>query len=196
MDEQSILSVLSCQRYLTVIEISKITKQPVLACQQILIRLQHAGQIQERHFAGRDYFRSNHTEQETALGATAASYLANRKAAVKLGDARTCYHHLGGKAGVELFKLLITQQFVKVTGMDRYALTDAGRQQLSQFLKRPVQQFSVATCIDFSERQPHLAGKLGNDVFRGLVDAHILALGNGRIVNVNRPLDQWIKEIL
>ncbi|NRD79142.1 helix-turn-helix transcriptional regulator [Bacillus sp. BRMEA1] len=93
-----------------------------------------------------------------------------------LRDARTCYDHLAGRLGVDLTESMLNlgyldkkeKEFV-VTPKGELFFTDFGIH-LSE-LKRKRRQFSYA-CLDWSERQHHLAGALG----RGLL-THFLEIG-------------------
>jgi DNA-binding transcriptional ArsR family regulator len=84
-----------------------------------------------------------------------------------LRAARTCYDHLAGRLGVALADSLLARGHVAVAdeGDGAAAVTDAGGAFLSARLgvdlaaggRRPV----CRTCLDWSERRPHLAGRLG-----------------------------------
>ncbi len=83
----------------------------------------------------------------------------------EMRDARVCYNHLAGSKGVQLFTAMRAKGFVTVTD-DTVALTESGARFCTGFgidlaalnksrapLCRP--------CLDWSERETHLAGKLG-----------------------------------
>ncbi|RND42393.1 hypothetical protein FAM18132_00318 [Lacticaseibacillus paracasei] len=95
---------------------------------------------------------------------------------------------MAGKAGVALFDQLLAKKMVVLTAPNVYQLTEKGRHAFVQFLGRPVHQLNIQTCIDFSERRVHLAGKLGNDVMAKLVAEHQLALTQNRRVQVTQPI--------
>jgi DNA-binding transcriptional ArsR family regulator len=79
--------------------------------------------------------------------------------------ARTCYDHLAGQLGVALFDSLVERGFV-VMGADAGALTD---QAVAFFNSVGIDLAASARtrrafcrpCLDWSERRPHLAGRLG-----------------------------------
>jgi DNA-binding transcriptional ArsR family regulator len=88
---------------------------------------------------------------------------ANAADAIRRG--RMCYDHLAGRLGVELTAAL-EREGVLTYRDDSYALGPAGRTRLGAFGldlgalangRRPL----VRTCLDWSERRPHLAGALG-----------------------------------
>ncbi|MCG5241777.1 ArsR/SmtB family transcription factor [Azospirillum doebereinerae] len=93
-----------------------------------------------------------------------------------LRAARTCYDHLAGRLGIALADALHAQGHV-VLADGTGVVTAAGRRFLDDFGiglgteltgRRPL----CRTCLDWSERRPHLAGRLG----AGLLDRS-LALG-------------------
>jgi DNA-binding transcriptional ArsR family regulator len=82
-----------------------------------------------------------------------------------LRDARTCYDHLAGKIGVALAQSLERQR-VLVRNNGGYSLGPLAGMRLEAFgveldaletLRRPV----VRGCLDWSERELHVAGALG-----------------------------------
>lgn len=82
-----------------------------------------------------------------------------------LRQARVCYDHLAGDAGVALFDSLMARKLVAVRDGE-LALTGKGAEFLRQFgidpdslggTRRPV----CKSCLDWSVRRSHLAGTLG-----------------------------------
>jgi DNA-binding transcriptional ArsR family regulator len=79
--------------------------------------------------------------------------------------ARVCYDHLAGTRGVELFGRLTSHGIIALDDSG-IVVTPNGHARLDQFgidvtalarAKRPL----CRTCLDWSERRPHLAGSLG-----------------------------------
>ena len=79
--------------------------------------------------------------------------------------ARTCYDHLAGKLAVALTDRLSAQEFI-VLSDGAAAITEAGHNFFNDFgleleasgkSSRPL----CRTCLDWSERRSHLAGRLG-----------------------------------
>jgi DNA-binding transcriptional ArsR family regulator len=94
------------------------------------------------------------------------------RAAEDLAAARTCYDHLAGALGVWLFDamvaggLLATADGLAVTTAGRSWFIDlAGPDALRPSRSRPL----VRSCLDWTERKPHLAGALGAVLQRQLV---------------------------
>lgn len=85
-----------------------------------------------------------------------------------IARARTCYDHLAGRAGVAVFKALVTRDVLRspkrVPGE-----AELGAHASDVFAKlgvdldvvrRERRRFATA-CLDWTERQPHLGGALG-----------------------------------
>ena len=192
---EKILSTLSCQRLLTLNEICKATNIDHLIGQQQLKKLEKDRLIERRFFAGRSYFKLTDVTKSTSdLGKKTWDKLSQRKLAIQIGQARTCYHHLAGQAGVQLFQWLNQNHLVERLSLDNYVLTAQGKRQFSHFLVESVQQTRLQTCIDFSERLPHLSGALGTRLLSQLVKNDVVALTSKRQIRINIPLARWFKE--
>lgn len=84
-----------------------------------------------------------------------------------LRRARTCYDHLAGALGVALADRLVDRELVVAGDGDAWQLTDRGRErlmslgigaeQLAPAARRPL----VRVCQDWTERRPHVAGRVG-----------------------------------
>lgn len=81
-----------------------------------------------------------------------------------LRKARTCYDHLAGHLGIALADALTSQDYL-VLSESAGALTDEGQRFLCTFgidLEADKNKRALCkTCLDWSERRPHLAGRLG-----------------------------------
>lgn len=91
-----------------------------------------------------------------------------------LRKARTCYDHLAGRLGIALADALTAQDYL-VLSESAGALTEKGQRFLCTFgieledehkNKRAV----CRTCLDWSERRPHLAGRLGAALCTRILD--------------------------
>ena len=90
-----------------------------------------------------------------------------------LRAARTCYDHLAGRLGTALADSLRANGHV-VVGEDGGAITDRGtrflRDALGIDLGSPSGRPRCRTCLDWSERRPHFAGRLGAAMCRRSLD--------------------------
>jgi hypothetical protein len=112
------------------------------------------------------YFRLAGTEIATAVESLAA--LAPRvpvrslKHSRRVGDlsaARTCYGHLAGRLGVGLADAMLAHGLIE-REEEVFLLTDAGATWLEHIgIANPPR--AGKACNDWSERRPHLAGRLG-----------------------------------
>ncbi|GII65493.1 transcriptional regulator [Sphaerisporangium krabiense] len=90
-----------------------------------------------------------------------------------LGEARTCYDHLAGRAGVGLLAAMLAAGHL--TGADAFEVTPAGEEALAGLgadltaARRSRRRFAAA-CLDWTERRPHLAGALGAEITRALLE--------------------------
>lgn len=82
-----------------------------------------------------------------------------------LREARVCYNHLAGQAGIRMFASLLDRALLMEQG-ETLSLTDAGADFVRDFgvdLDRLVGARAplCRSCLDWSERRSHLAGSLG-----------------------------------
>ena len=118
-------------------------------------------------------------------------------------QARTCYDHLAGVAGVQLLDELLRRNWVTTSqgsGRPQYELTPAGVRGLT---KRNVDLDSARSarrafaypCPDWTERRPHLGGALGAAVFRALREAGtIQRRARSRAVTLLKSVSDWFDE--
>ncbi|MBP2477832.1 DNA-binding transcriptional ArsR family regulator [Crossiella equi] len=108
-------------------------------------------------------------------------------AAAALARGRTCYDHLAGRLGVAITDAMLARGLL--TGPHDLALTDSGRRWLTESLgadlSRPTPRPLTRTCLDWTERRPHLAGLAGAQV-RDRLRAHgwTTPVGTGRALRL------------
>lgn len=95
------------------------------------------------------------------------------RSAGHLAAGRTCYDHLAGTLGVALFEALVARGLVGIsdglvlTAAGRSWFTDlAGAEALNPVGSRPL----LRTCLDWTERRPHLGGALAAVLCHQLLD--------------------------
>jgi DNA-binding transcriptional ArsR family regulator len=132
-----------------------------------LARLVDGGLLAAESRGRRRYFRLHGPEVAEALEALAR--VAPREPVRSLGQAtriealrgaRTCYDHLAGRLGTALMDALLEQGAVadeRVTDRGVETLARLGVNLESMPGRRPL----FRSCLDWSERRPHAAGKLG-----------------------------------
>jgi DNA-binding transcriptional ArsR family regulator len=111
---------------------------------------------------------------------------------VSLRTARTCYDHIAGQLGVGIADAMKQQGLVEIDD-DAGILTASGGEFLARLgivLDQPPEKRRARAlplcrlCLDWSERKPHLSGRLGAELCR-----HSLALGWIRKRQGSRALD-------
>ncbi|CAE6956502.1 ArsR/SmtB family transcription factor [Paraburkholderia domus] len=88
------------------------------------------------------------------------------RSAQALRFARCCYDHLAGQIGVAVTQGMLTRGLIIKAGERHYALTTTGREWLQQLgidMGDPAfdQPEHARQCLDWTERQYHVAGPLG-----------------------------------
>ena len=120
-----------------------------------------------------------------------------------LRRARTCYGHLAGVAGVELLDEMLKRAWLQelplVLGATRihYIPTSEGTAALEELGVsvpprigcRPV----AFSCIDWTERRPHLGGGLGRAIVSALVASGCIERTPGsRVVTLTGKMHCWL----
>jgi DNA-binding transcriptional ArsR family regulator len=131
-----------------------------------LAKLQGAGFLAVERGGRNRYYRLSGPTVATAVEALAAlaprsevRSLRQANRAGALGAARTCYGHLAGRLGVGITDAMVDRGLVEREG-EVFLLTDPGATFLTDLgIAKPPR--AGKSCNDWSERRPHLAGKLG-----------------------------------
>ncbi|GII57379.1 transcriptional regulator [Planotetraspora thailandica] len=118
-------------------------------------------------------------------GRPAVRSLRESRQARMLREARTCYDHLAGRVGVELYDALLREGRLIEPAEGALEVTARGRDHLAGFgidvdavrLRR--RRFAPA-CLDWLERRPHLGGALGAALLDRLLDLSWLERGAAR----------------
>lgn len=181
-----------------------------------LSRLSSAGLIEvEKSGRQRIYRVANPAQLESILSAitqfgstqlTPPSASSNQQVQqnTTVRQARTCYDHLGGIAGVFLLDEMLKQGWLSVEkdgNRPHYTLTEIGQTALiergidvNQLTQSNSRRIFAYGCPDWTERQPHLGGLLGAAIFTQLLnDGFIEESDEGRAVIVVEPLTTWFE---
>ena len=101
----------------------------------------------------------------TVAAAPPKDWPPGRRVEPALRDARLCYDHLAGRLGVSLCDMMLRRDYV-VLGDGGGELTDAGARFLTGLgvdleRARGAKRRYCRSCIDWTERRPHISGAVG-----------------------------------
>jgi DNA-binding transcriptional ArsR family regulator len=124
-----------------------------------------------------------------------ARTLRQSREAAALAEARTCYDHLAGRAGVELLDGMLRRRLLQErssgrtdhgdTPSRRFDITGAGAKALGSFgldlaeIRRSRRQFA-GTCVDWTQRRGHLNGALAAAITARLFELGWIERGQRR----------------
>ena len=112
---------------------------------------------------------------------------------------RTCYDHLAGRLGVAVLDALVDRDLLALRR--GVALTGGGHRWLADLgvdvddldrQRRPL----LRTCIDWTERRPHLAGAVGAAVCTRFTDEGWVERGTSRTVRVTDSGSRALRRLL
>ena len=116
-------------------------------------------------------------------------------------QARTCYDHLAGVAGVQLLEVMLRLDWLQPqdNGHAGYRLTPLGTEGFAargmdiSHICKARRRFAYG-CLDWTERRPHLRGALGAAILETLGTAGVIRRVTGsRAVVVLQPLTYWLE---
>jgi DNA-binding transcriptional ArsR family regulator len=111
-------------------------------------------------------------------------------AADSMRFARLCYDHVAGVVGVALLDQMLAAGWVISGSGKDFEITEAGSASLAEIgvsveRCRKARRHFARSCLDWSERRPHLAGAVGAGLAAALVERKWLRkMGNGRALAV------------
>lgn len=166
-----------------------------------LTRLVGAGALDVARQGRHRYFRLAGEEVASVLEALAVGLPASGsgapsplKAEPALSRGRTCYDHLAGRLGVEFTEALITSGVVtRDFGPGDLSLLDT----LGVVLPRALSRLLLRPCLDWTERQHHVAGSLPAAITRRLFELDWLRRApRGRAVDLTLDGYQGLVDLL
>ncbi|WP_017569072.1 ArsR/SmtB family transcription factor [Nocardiopsis halotolerans] len=115
-----------------------------------------------------------------------------------LARARTCYDHLAGELGCAITEAMTAQGLL--TQESGFALTPAGRSWFTDH-RIPLPHTStrplVRSCLDWTQRRPHLAGAAGAALCHHALNEHWCErVGSGRALRVTEQGHRAWRELL
>jgi hypothetical protein len=104
------------------------------------------------------------------------------RATPALKTARRCYGHLAGEAGIVLREMLEAAGYLRLQD-GAYRLTDSGRR-WAETLGLETDDRDPAKyarrCLDWTEKRPHIGGRLGRALLERLIETGAIVPGEGR----------------
>jgi DNA-binding transcriptional ArsR family regulator/DNA-binding PadR family transcriptional regulator len=116
--------------------------------------------------------------------------------------ARCCYDHLAGRLGVALTQALLARGFLDGQADKRFEVTPSGvewfaRLGLDIAAIKPGRRGIARQCLDWTEREHHLAGPLGAHVLAAFCEhGWLLRSKTSRAVQVTPKGAAWLRETL
>ena len=159
-----------------------------------LSKLIDAGVVSVEPQGRHRYFRLASAAIAEALeqvGAIAVDAMPMPRAPAALHYARTCYNHLAGELAVQIYGQLLVDGHIEPFE-DKLTLTASGERLLDRLgvdvsdLRRP-RQATVRTCLDWTQRRHHLAGRAASAMLDQMFERRWIARDNtARSVRVTR----------
>ncbi len=164
----NMMAILMDGRALTAKELAFIAHVSPQTTSGHLARLTESGLLTMERQGRHRYFRlasalvGQMMESILAVAGPAPARTTTWRGGEALRDARTCYDHLAGRLGVALADALTTAEHVMLSA-DGGEVTDRGHDFLRAFGAEPGpgKRVFCRPCLDWSERRPHIAGRLG-----------------------------------
>jgi DNA-binding transcriptional ArsR family regulator len=165
-----------------------------------LVRVRAQGRHRYHELAGPQVAAALEALAQIAPPAPVRS-LREHSAARRLAEARTCYDYLAGRRGVELRDRLLASGAIRAVDDRDHVITsrghallgvldiDAGRLEASR-------RVLARSCIDWTQRRPHLAGALPAAITARFLDANWLSRGQGRGLRIAKDYDQRLADWL
>ncbi|KGD84950.1 ArsR family transcriptional regulator [Pantoea sp. PNA 14-12] len=159
-----------------------------------LAKLRDGGLISMKSVGRYRYYRlagphiSQLLENLASVGTVSQQWKTTSNSSVReLRFARCCYDHLAGQIGVAITQGMLNRGLIVSRESQRYVLTDAGHRWLEQQgIEIPEQwEGNHRMCLDWTERQYHLAGPLASALLDAFVSWKWLSrLGKSRALKI------------
>lgn len=101
-----------------------------------------------------------------------------------LRAARYCYDHLAGRLGVAIYRAMLSNAWVVPHGQHLIPIADAVPLLERLDIRDDRTTLEAKPCLDWSEREFHLAGALGRVLLRAMLDKRWLLRGRARAITL------------
>lgn len=178
----TMLSALLDGRALTAAELAFAARITPQTASMHLAKLTEAGLISAIRDGRHRYFRLASPKVAEMLDGIMAVALENRpryrplsRQARELCDVRVCYDHLAGRLSVDLADFFTEHEYI-IFDDEAAEVTPEGVQFLSEFgidlSVGPKRRYLCRSCLDWTERRPHIGGAVGAAIAKRLFDLH------------------------
>lgn len=139
-----------------------------------LVSVESAGRYRYFRLAGPHI--AHLLESLASVGPVTSTWLTTPSPAAKnLRFARCCYDHLAGQAGVAITQGMLNRHLIMKCDNSQYSLTEAGfkwfEEQGIELAERGLGKTeTIRGCLDWTERQYHLAGPLGAQMLHVFIE--------------------------
>lgn len=159
-----------------------------------LVRVEIQGRHRYHRLAGPDVAAVLEAMARIAPAAQVRS-LSQDTSQQALAEARTCYDHLAGRRGVELRDRLLAAGALRTDDDYDHVLTDRGEALMGELgidtdQLRIGRRIFARSCLDWTERRPHLTGALPAAITRTFLDDGWLTHRSRRGLRVAQDYDQ------
>lgn len=121
-----------------------------------------------------------------------------KKVDIEMAFARTCYDHLAGKLGVEITNILQQKNIIHLDN-NIFVVSKMGKDFFSKLLidtsllKTYKRQFAKP-CLDWTEREYHLAGSLGKAILDYMIENKLIlhSKSKHRVLYITEKGKRWL----
>lgn len=110
-----------------------------------------------------------------------------------LREARVCYKHIAGRLGVRIYRTLLARKMLASRGADFIVLAEAREMFAPLNIATDERAILARPCLDWSEREFHFAGELGDRLFAAMLEKRWLLRGVGRKLTVTAEGEQQLR---
>ena len=111
----------------------------------------------------------------------------------RLRSARCCYDHIAGRLGVAIYRGMLGKGWVVPDGSELAATSMAKPILLALGIPDAPSILRAKPCLDWSEREFHLAGDLGRLLLHTMLEHRWLLRGKGRALVLTEEGQRWFK---
>jgi DNA-binding transcriptional ArsR family regulator len=203
----NILTSLMSGKALTVTELAAEAGVTIQTASSHLAKLEEGGLVKPRKEGRHKYFMLNGSPAakviESLMGFAAGEGQLRTRTGPRDGalrQARVCYNHLAGEAGIRMYDSLLQQRLLHLDD-DGLSLSRKGHafaKDLGIDIEELVSGRTVLCreCLDWSERKSHLAGSLGRALFDTLQQHGIVKRDqNSRVVHFGHKGPQAFEKL-